>query len=124
MKFKKLNEKGFSHTFIMLAVVVVVAIAGVGYIVASHAETPCTKRVFRQGSRGECVRVIQYITTHHQYHARPLHPDGVFGSRTKAAVVHYQKYWGLKSDGVVGRSTWSKICSDARFDLLYKNDHT
>jgi hypothetical protein len=34
----KLNAHGFAHDFIIVAVIVVVSIAGVGYIVASHAD--------------------------------------------------------------------------------------
>jgi hypothetical protein len=37
MKIKKLNMQGFSHDIFLLLFVVVFAVAGVGYIVASHA---------------------------------------------------------------------------------------
>ncbi|MDB5171193.1 MAG: hypothetical protein JWO35_887 [Candidatus Saccharibacteria bacterium] len=39
MKIKKLDVRGFSHDILMVAFVVVFAIAGVGYIVASHADS-------------------------------------------------------------------------------------
>lgn len=39
MKLKKLDTAGFSHTVIALLVVVVVGVAGVGYLVASHADS-------------------------------------------------------------------------------------
>jgi hypothetical protein len=39
MKFKKLNARGFSHDLLVVAFVVIFAIAGVAYLVASHADT-------------------------------------------------------------------------------------
>ncbi len=35
--------------------------------------------------------------------------DGKVGSRTKAAVVEFQKAHSLKADGVVGQKTWSEL---------------
>ena len=35
--------------------------------------------------------------------------DGKVGSRTKAAVVEFQKAHSLKADGVVGQKTWNEL---------------
>jgi hypothetical protein len=40
MKLRKLDMRGFSHDMALVAFVAVFAIIGVGYLVASHAETP------------------------------------------------------------------------------------
>lgn len=35
--------------------------------------------------------------------------DGKIGSRTKAAIMEFQKKHNLKADGVVGQKTWSEM---------------
>ena len=35
--------------------------------------------------------------------------DGKIGSRTKSAVMEFQKQHGLKADGVIGQKTWSEL---------------
>lgn len=35
--------------------------------------------------------------------------DGIFGSKTKAAVLAFQKANGLGVDGIVGPLTWAKL---------------
>jgi L,D-transpeptidase ErfK/SrfK len=38
-------------------------------------------------------------------------PDGIFGLRTRAAVVAFQYFHGLKSDGIIGPVTWTALGS-------------
>src|SRR5437763_230044 len=94
MKIRKLNNKGFSHEVLIIAFVAVFAIAGVAYVVASHAQTPmattasakCAHRVFRPKSRPRynwCIKPIQFAVN--------ANDDGYFGPKTKAAVIKFQK---------------------------------
>jgi hypothetical protein len=67
----------------------------------------CANRVLRQGSRGVCVTTLQRMLA-----ARGFNPgaiDGVFGARTKAAVVCFQAAVGITVDGVVGPQTWTAL---------------
>ncbi len=52
------------------------------------------------GSRSpaRCIRSLNTLTV-----------DGKFGAGTAAAVRRFQSYFGLTSDGVVGRTTWNKL---------------
>ena len=66
----------------------------------------------RQGSSGQNVRLVQFwlkIARTVYASLRSVTVDGVFGAATTAAVKRFQSYFGLTSDGVVGRTTWQKL---------------
>jgi len=67
----------------------------------------------RQGSTGPSVVVLQVALNRisQNYPAIPKisAADGIFGSRTEAAVVAFQKIFGLSPDGIVGPATWYEI---------------
>ncbi len=58
---------------------------------------------YRQGSSGAQVRTIQDKLKRWGYYSGEV--DGIFGSRTRAAVVRFQQKNGLAVDGVVGPNT-------------------
>lgn len=60
----------------------------------------------RSNSRGDAVRRIQENLNAIGYH---LAVDGIFGSKTRNAVVDFQRKHGLSADGIVGRNTWAKL---------------
>lgn len=77
-------------------------------ITSSYPGTP-----LRRGSTGPNVVVIQTELNRisQNYPAIPKIPsaDGIFGSRTEAAVVAFQRIFGLTPDGVVGPGTWYEL---------------
>jgi uncharacterized protein with LGFP repeats len=62
---------------------------------------PVVRATIRLGSRGTDVRYLQKKLK--------LTVDGIFGTKTKAAVIRFQKSKGLTADGVVGPRTWAAI---------------
>ena len=66
----------------------------------------------RQGSSGQNVRLVQFwlkIARTVYQSLSNVTVDGIFGPATTAAVRRFQTYFGLASDGVVGRTTWNKL---------------
>lgn len=59
--------------------------------------------VYKQGSTGQVVKTIQTKLKNWGYYTGSV--DGIFGSKTTAAVKSFQKKNGLTVDGVVGSKT-------------------
>ena len=75
----------------------------------SEGEIPVeiVKRTLRKGDSGEDVRELQETLNALCYNCGDA--DGVFGTKTKNAVVAFQTDAGLDPDGVVGRKTWAAL---------------
>jgi peptidoglycan hydrolase-like protein with peptidoglycan-binding domain len=80
---------------------------------APYAPTAATGQAWpelRQGSNSAwprvTVRSLQYLLN---AHGARLTVDGVFGPKTKAAVVAFQHAKGLTASGVVQASTWRSL---------------
>ncbi len=77
-------------------------------ITSSYPGTP-----IRRGDSGPNVVIIQVSLNRiaQNYPAIPKIPtvDGVFGSRTEAAVIAFQRIFGLTPDGIVGPGTWYEL---------------
>lgn len=70
--------------------------------------TPVTTQpMLRTGSRGDAVRKLQELLNAKGYTCGSV--DGIFGSKTYAAVLAFQKANGLAADGIVGSLTWAKL---------------
>lgn len=65
-----------------------------------------------RGARGYEVQAVQRLLDRTGHRVRA---DGVFGSRTRAAVLGWQAERGLARDGVVGKRTW--------FALMWPDAH-
>lgn len=64
-------------------------------------------QTLQYGSRGDNVRKLQNVLNALGYNAGNV--DGVFGSRTQAAVIRFQRSMGISADGVVGKNTKAKF---------------
>ena len=73
---------------------------------------PYPGRFLVEGDRGESVRIIQgYLNKIGQNVEQiPLiEVDGIFGVRTKAAVIALQQYLGIEQTGAIGPVEWAEI---------------
>ena len=59
--------------------------------------------VLKQGSRGDTVKTMQQKLIRWGYLKGTA--DGVFGAKTRSAVIGFQKKNGLTADGIVGKAT-------------------
>lgn len=57
--------------------------------------------VLKTGQRGDDVAVLQHLLK--------IKEDGIFGAKTREAVINFQKQNGLRADGIVGPLTWAKL---------------
>ena len=103
-----LAEQGYNSTEILenyYGDVEIVSNAPIQGITTSYPGTP-----LRRGTTGPSVVTIQTALNRisQSYPAIPKIPavDGIFGSRTEAAVRKFQEVFNLAPDGIVGPSTW------------------
>ena len=66
-------------------------------------------RLISQGVQGADVRAVQDVLNFQIRRLQPLVVDGVFGPKTHARVVEFQRANGLKADGIVGPITLRKL---------------
>ena len=62
--------------------------------------------IYKRGSRGEGVRLLQKALSTAGY---AVIPDGIYGIITEEAVKAYQKDNGLRPDGIAGPATLGKL---------------
>ena len=63
--------------------------------------------VLKQGSTGSKVKEVQTRLKNWGYYKGNV--DGIFGSKTRAAVVWFQRNNGLTQDGIVGSATFRAL---------------
>lgn len=68
--------------------------------------------VLKKGDKSETVKSLQILLNGKRYYdsdGLPLNVDGSFGKRTEQSVKKFQTKNSLSVDGVVGKSTWTKL---------------
>lgn len=68
---------------------------------SEQAEHACFNRELKKGCKGDDVIALQKLLNKYDNIAE----DGDFGTKTKAAVIAFQKKKGLKADGIAGEKT-------------------
>lgn len=63
--------------------------------------------LIKEGDGGSMVQMVQLALKRAGFD--PLFLDGVFGGRTKSAVINFQKNMGLSPDGIVGKNTFAAL---------------
>ena len=74
---------------------------------AYTAEQSVETIVLKQGSSGTYVKQLQQKLKNWGYYGGAV--DGVFGAKTRAAVISFQRKNGLTADGVVGSKTFAAL---------------
>ena len=90
----------FAFTCMAVAIVYTVHVASQDVAFYTAVEDVLT---LKQGSRGETVKQIQQKLKRWGYYTGAI--DGVFGAKTRSAVVLFQKRNGLVAEGIVGKKT-------------------
>jgi peptidoglycan hydrolase-like protein with peptidoglycan-binding domain len=73
----------------------------------------------RLGSRGDAVRAVQdQANFRNEKNGHSLNADGIFGPKTRAWVIAFQKAMrgmvpGFAVDGIVGQQTWAALVGEA-----------
>jgi hypothetical protein len=62
-----------------------------------------------KGCKGSQVVLLQVVFLRES----ELLPDGLFGAKTRLAVIERQRELGLKKDGIVGPKTWAAFIEEA-----------
>ena len=93
-----------------IAVLVVMVLAmGVCFTAALSPRSTETAyaAVLKQGSTGSTVKTMQQKLKNWGYYTGAV--DGIFGSKTLAAVKYFQRKNGLVADGIVGAKTFAAL---------------
>lgn len=99
-----LKRIGKNMTAILVALGVICAMYFAGYeIYDNFIKEESVYAVARQGSTGNEVKSIQKKLKELGYYKGEI--DGIYGSKTKSAVISFQKNCGLTADGICGKTT-------------------
>lgn len=92
---------------IAAAILIVFSVGFCLSAVQGRVVTPVSAAVLKQGSSGSEVRTMQQKLKNWGYYSGSV--DGVFGPKTKSAVIYFQRKNGLTADGIVGKNTLAAL---------------
>lgn len=87
-----------------------------------HARGRELVRTLKSGCSGEDVKLLQEALNKLGFKCG--NADGIFGSKTKAAVMAFQSAYGLKADGIVGAKTRSELQKAIGEDYIPEDPET
>lgn len=90
---------------IIITLTACIALVAVGIVMQSDDDASAL--VLKVGSRGDTVKRLQQELKNQGFLSDK--PDGIYGTRTKAAVKKMQKAYGLTVDGIAGPKTLSAL---------------
>ncbi|MDP4152682.1 MAG: spore cortex-lytic enzyme [Bacillota bacterium] len=85
------------------------------------ANTNAVDTALRTGSSGEQVRQVQTRLRNWGYYKGAV--DGIYGSKTRSAVIYFQKKNGLTPDGIVGKQTFYALGINANTGSTSSNNN-
>ncbi len=88
-------------------------------VVLILACTVYSSALSKMGSQGAEVEKIQTELKNRGYYSGNI--DGIFGTKTKNAVMNFQRDNGLQVDGIVGEKTLSALGIKGDYDNSYGN---
>ncbi|HKL74007.1 MAG TPA: spore cortex-lytic enzyme [Clostridia bacterium] len=98
------NSKTFKIVMCIVMVLITAATAILMYTdILKSSEDAEAATVYKQGSTGAKVKTIQTKLKNWGYYAGTI--DGIYGSKTTAAVKYFQRVNKLSADGIVGKKT-------------------
>ena len=106
-------KKSVRAGMLALALVALLSVGAAFTVQAAPAEeAPAVQlaaecAVLKQGSTGSDVRTVQTKLKRWGYYDGAV--DGIYGSKTKKAVMYFQKKNGLTADGIVGKNTFAAL---------------
>lgn len=98
-----MNCKSAAKKSVILIFALALALATILSLVFIETPDVAQAAVLKQGSRGDSVKTVQQKLIRWGYLKGSA--DGIFGAKTKAAVIAFQKKNGLTADGIIGTRT-------------------
>lgn len=98
-----MNCKSAAKKSVILIFALALALATILSLLFIEIPDVAQAAVLKQGSRGDSVKTVQQKLIRWGYLKGSA--DGIFGAKTKAAVIAFQKKNGLTADGIIGTRT-------------------